>query len=248
MSLQPSFAVYNQLGYIRYERGRWADAAAMYRKAAELAPDSYRALSNLGAVSSLACDFTTSLEAFRQALRLKPDDPHASSNLGLALLWTDRAAEAVSPLEKASRTAPDDFEIWSVFGEVLAQTGQAARSSDGYAHAITLSREAIRLNPRNAMAHAVLGASLARTANFEDGAREIEAALAIDGEDAAVLADAAVVAALRGRKAEALAWLRKAVAAGYCPQIFARQPEFASFRDTPEFQSIVAAPRKADGS
>ena len=91
-------------------------------------------------------------------------------------------------------------------------------------------------------------AALARTGHLDDGAKELQAALRIDPEDSMALAEAGVVAALRGRSAEALATLRKAVAAGYCPQILARQPELASLRESPEFQSIVAAPRKAAGS
>ena len=43
-------------------------------------------------------------------------------------------------------------------------------------------------------------------------------------------------------------FLRKAVAAGYCREIITRQPEFARFRDNPDFRSIVAAPQKAAGS
>ena len=61
------------------------------------------------------------------------------------------------------------------------------------------------------------------------------------------MSDAATVAALAGRDADALALLRQAVALGYCAEILARQPEFERFRDDPEFRSIIAAPRKAAG-
>jgi hypothetical protein len=68
------------------------------------------------------------------------------------------------------------------------------------------------------------------------------------GKDPVAFADAATVAALAGRDDDALALLRKAVAAGYCPEILTRQPEFARFRDKPDFRAIVAAPRKTAGS
>ena len=51
-----------------------------------------------------------------------------------------------------------------------------------------------------------------------------------------------------GKPDEALAFLRRAVDAGYCRQILGRQPEFASLRGSPEFESIVAGPRKAAGT
>ncbi len=248
IAIQPSFAVYNQLGYIRSDRSRWADAAAMFRKASELAPDSYRALSNLGGVSALDCDFTTALPAFQRALKIRPNDPSTTSNLGLALLWTGRVPEAVASLGAAALGAPGDFEVWGAYGDALAESGAKEKAAAAYEKSIVLAREALKLNPRDAAAHAVLGASLARTGRLDEGTREIEAALAINGEEAMALADAALIAALRNRPAEALAWLKKAVDAGYCPQILARRPEFAALRESPEFKSIIAAPRNAAGS
>jgi len=73
-------------------------------------------------------------------------------------------------------------------------------------------------------------------------------ALAIDAKDPSILVDAAVVAALAGRKPEALDWLRKGVEAGYCRGIISRQEEFEPFRKDPDFQRIIAAPPKAAGS
>ncbi len=247
-ALQPSFAVFNQLGALHADRGRWSEAAAMFRRATEVAPDSYRAYSNLGGVSVLGCDFGTALPALRKALQLKPDDPVAASNLGLTQLWAGRPGEAVATLETASRNAPANFQVWGAFGDALAETGAKERAAQAYARAIELAHGAIRLNPRDAAAHSVLGTSFARTGRTEEAVGEIQTALSLDDKQPSVLADAATVAALRGKSQEALGWIRKAVDAGYCRQIIARQPEFASLRESPEFQSIVAAPRKTAGS
>ncbi len=247
-ALQPSFAVFNQLGALHADRGRWSEAAAMFRRAAEVAPDSYRAYSNLGGVSVLGCDFGTALPALRKALELKPDDPIAASNLGLTQLWTGRPGEAVATLETASRNAPANFQVWGAFGDALAETGAKERAAQAYGRAIELAQGAVRLNPRDAAAHSVLGTSFARTGRTEKAVGEIQTALSLDDKQPNVLADAATVAALRGNSQEALGWIRKAVDAGYCRQIIARQPEFASLHSSPEFQSIVAAPRKTAGS
>jgi Flp pilus assembly protein TadD len=138
--------------------------------------------------------------------------------------------------------------VWGAYADALAETGAKKRAADAYEKTIALAREALRLNPRDAAAHSVLGASLARNGRAEEGARAIESALAIDPERATTLADAATVAALRGRAADALPWLKKAVAAGYCPQVLAREPVFGSLHESPEFQTIVAVPRRAAGS
>ena len=49
--------VFNQLGASYYDRGRYAEAADMFRRAAQAAPDSYWALSNLGGSRDDALQF-----------------------------------------------------------------------------------------------------------------------------------------------------------------------------------------------
>ncbi len=127
-------------------------------------------------------------------------------------------------LEVASRNAPNDFQVWVAFGDSLAETGQRERAGEAFARAIQLARSALSLNPQNAAAHAALGTSLARSGQADQGARELETAIALDDKQPSVFADAATVAALRGRPEEALRWIRRAVDSGYCRQIIGRQP------------------------
>ena len=78
IELEPSFAVFNQLGAWYYDFGRYAEAADMFRRASRTAPDSYWALSNLGGAETMRCNFPAALAAFRQALELDPKDPTAA--------------------------------------------------------------------------------------------------------------------------------------------------------------------------
>ena len=245
--LQPSFAVFNQLGALYAARGHWSEAAGMFRKATEVAPDSYRAWSNLGGVETMRCNFGAALVGFKQATRLAPNDPIIASNLGLTQLWTGNASEAVINLEAATRRAPYDFQVWGNLGDALRETGAKQRAAEAYGRSILLAREALKLNPAAAEAHSFLATGLAKTGRPDEAADEIKRAVALGDKDPNLLADAAVIAAAAGRNTEALGWLRKAVAAGYCPSIIARQPEFATLRESPEFRSIIAAPRGAAG-
>jgi Flp pilus assembly protein TadD/TolB-like protein len=248
--LQPaSFAAYNQLGGFFADRGRWADAAAMFRKAASLAPDSYRALSNLGGVSAMSCDFTAALDAYGKALALRPDNPIAASNMGVTQLWMGRSAEAVASLEIAARYAPNEYEVHANLGDAFrALGGQEARAGEAYARSVALAREQLRLNSRDAKAHSYAASGLAKTKHAAEAAEEMKKALALDAKEPSILVDAAVVAVLAGRKTEATDWLRRAVSAGYCRVVIARQPEFEALRNDPAFQAIVAAPPRAAGS
>jgi TolB-like protein/Flp pilus assembly protein TadD len=249
IELQPSsFAAYNQFGAFFAARGRWKEAAEMFRKAASLAPDSYRAFSNLGGVSTMSCDFPAALEAYGKALALRPDNPIAASNLGVTQLWMGRYAEALASLELAARYAPNDYLVRANLGDAYrAVRGKEAKAIESYMRSIVLAREQLRLNSRDAIAHSYAATGLAKTNHAAEAAEEMKQALDLDPKEPSILLDAAVVAALAGRTAEAIGSLRKAVDAGYCPAIIARQPEFERFRKDPEFQTIIAAPPRAAG-
>jgi Flp pilus assembly protein TadD/TolB-like protein len=249
VALQPSFGAYNQLGAFYAESNRWSEAAQQLRQTVRLWPDSPRALGNLGGVLMNGCDAAGALDVLRKAVAIHPNDPFVTSNLGLTQLWTGHSAEAVASLERATRGAPNDYQIWSNLGDAYRSTpGSAARAQEAYARSVALARDQLRINAQDAEARAAIATGLAKTGHTAEASEEIRKALAIEDKSADVLADAAAVAALDGRAADALDWLRKAVGAGYCRTTIARQPEFASLRDNPEFRSIIAAPRSAAGS
>jgi serine/threonine protein kinase/Flp pilus assembly protein TadD len=245
IELQPaSFAGYNQLGALLYRRGRYADAADMFRKAARLEPDSYRALSNLGGARTMTCDFSGATDAYRKALALSPTHPSALSNLGLNLLWTGHPAEAVELLEKAANVSPNQFDVRGNLGDAYrAIRGQEAKATEAYTRSVALAREQLRLNPRDFRAQSFVASGLARTGHPDEADKEIRRALDLAPNEPEILADAAVVAVLAGRDSEALDLVKKAVAAGYCGAIIARQPEFEKFHANEGFQQLTRGPR-----
>ena len=60
-------------------------------------------------------------------------------------------------------------------------------------------------------------------------------------EDENVLEAAAAAAMVLGKKAEALAWLQKAVSRGYGLVEIQRDPDFATLRSEPEFRKLALA-------
>ncbi len=241
------FAPYNELGAMFAERGRYRDAARVFRSLTELAPDSYRAFSNLGGTLQMDCDFEGAATAYRKALEIGPTNATAASNLGMNQLWRGRAVEAVGFLEKASRERPSDFQIWGNLGDAYRAASRSEDAARAYGRSIELASEQLLLNARDPAAHSFLATSLARTGRVAEAGPHVLKAIDLGHGDPNILLDAAVVAALAGRRAESIEWLRKAVAGGYCRQIVSRQPEFEPLRSDPAFQTIVAAPRKAAG-
>ena len=248
VALQPSFATENQLGAFYADAGHWDKAADQFRKTVRLWPDSPRALNNLGGVLINACDAAGAMETFRKALAVAPNDPSVASNLGLTQLWTGHFAEAVASLERAVQRSPNDYQVWSNLGDGYRGAAQPERANQAYERSIALAREQLRVDPKDAQALAAVATGLARTGHTAQASLEMQKALALDESDPNLLSDAAIVSALDKRTSDALAWMRKAVAAGYCRSTIARQPEFAQLRENPEFRSIIAAPRAAAGS
>jgi tetratricopeptide (TPR) repeat protein len=248
--LEPSFAAISQLAILYFDLGRYGEAADTFRRAGRAAPDSYAAWSNAGAAETMRCNYPAALEAYRKALALDPKRPEAAANQGMTELWTGHTAEAVATLERAAQNSPKSFATWGNLGDAYRWAqAPAGKSEAAYEQSIALAREQLRVNPDDADALAFLATGLARTGHADAAAEPMQHALAAAAEkDPAAFADAAIVAALAGRDKDALAMLRKAVSAGYCPEILTRQPEFARLRDNPDFRSIVASPQKAAGS
>jgi Flp pilus assembly protein TadD/TolB-like protein len=249
IALQPSsFSAYNHLGAFYAHLGRYRDSAGMFRQASRLAPDSYWAWSNLGGVLAMDCDFNPALEAFARALALRPNNAAAASNLGVTQLWMGRYDDAAASLEVAARNNPNDFRIQTNLGDARRAAGKGTDAGANYARSLALAQEQLRLNARDAQAHSYAATSLAKMGRAKEADDQMRQALAIDSKDPGILVDAAVVAALAGRDADAIGWLRKAVESGYCRSIIARQAEFERFHGDSQFQAIVAAPPRAAGS
>ena len=160
-----------------------------------------------------------------------------------------RETDAVRDLEIASRNSPNSFAVWGNLGDAYRRTKANEKADAAYQRSIALARERLSVNPSDTDALGVLATSLAKTGRTAEAADPIRRSLdAAKDQDPVVLSDAATVAALAGRDEEALRFLRRSAALGYCADIFARQPEYERLREKPEFRSIIAAPQKATRS
>jgi tetratricopeptide (TPR) repeat protein len=226
------------------DRGRWI-AGADVPKASPLAPDSYRAFSNLGGVSTMSCGFPrrSGLAAGRSCCGRTRRLPR---RFGRDAALTGRYGNhRVAGARR--QVLSENFQIQANLSDAYRAVKEADERTAAATRSIALAREQLRLNPRDAIAHSYAATGLAKTNHAAEAAAEVKEALDLDPKEPSILLDAAVVAALAGQPAEAMDSLRKAVALGYCRTIIARQPEFERFRKDPAFQAIVAAPPRAAG-
>jgi tetratricopeptide (TPR) repeat protein len=240
IALQPSFwAGYSKLGGFYFNRGQYAQAAEMFRRVTELSADNARAFGNLGAAYQNAGAFDKALEAYHRSLALEPT--HLTySNIGTLEYVLGHYKNAADAFEKAIQITPGHFQLWVNLGDAYRWTkGLEGKAPAAYARAIELSRDELKVNPKDPFVLAHLGVCLAKTGKIQQARGPTQLALSLAPKNPEVLCLAAATANLEGRSAEALERIRRAVEAGYSRAIIARDPDFTNLRSESAFRETM---------
>src|SRR5438552_756807 len=96
----------NNLGNVRADQSKLAEAIEHYRQALHINPEHASAHYNLANVLAQQGMLAEASEHHRQALRLKPDYADAHNNLGLALAQQGKLAEVVEHSRRAKDAGP----------------------------------------------------------------------------------------------------------------------------------------------
>ena len=231
--------VYGRYGRFCYTRGRYEDAARLFADQARLLPNAPRAFSNLGAAQQALGHYEAAMTAYQQSIAIQPTSG-GYSNLGTCQFYLGRYVDAAATYEKASALTPNDYRLWANLGDAYRWApGQRERAVAAFDRAVRLAREAITVNPNDAIARAVAAACLAKRGDAAAASAELKLALQSDPTNGSVLYQAAVVTNIRGDHDEALAWLGRAIASGRSPSEAARDPELSNLRDDPRFRNAL---------
>lgn len=125
-------------------------AAAAYREALVLRPDSAELWSNLGLMQHESGEYSPAAEAFRAALRLNQALFVPNLFLGLDLLQLKRPREAIPYLLASEKLKPDDPQPALALGRAFHALWEPEKSDRWY-------RRALVLSPRNGEAWYGLG-------------------------------------------------------------------------------------------
>ena len=133
--LEPYVDTYAALGALAEVEGKYADAAALYKKAIELDPDNYRAWGNLGSAYLWGGNHEESRQAYRKAAELANAEQSRSPNnpsliVYLAGDYASSGQGEKSPvlIRKALALSPNDPEIEFRAGETYEILGQRAKA------------------------------------------------------------------------------------------------------------------------
>ncbi|PSN19601.1 hypothetical protein C7271_06470 [filamentous cyanobacterium CCP5] len=155
LKLHPSAEIYNNLGIVLHQQGKFDAAIAIYSKALTLNPDLAEAHFNLGMSYYQQHQINEAIHAYESAVQLRPNYPQAHRQLGKALQKAERLAEAVKACQHALEYAPNDDSTYFLLGLIFAQQNQPEQAQAAYL-------QALKHNPENAQAYYNLGVLLSR--------------------------------------------------------------------------------------
>jgi tetratricopeptide (TPR) repeat protein len=173
--LGASPGLYGEQGWIHFEQGRYEDAEADFRAAAERAPEDAGARVNVawalvrqGGDDALA----RATASCRQALQLDPELATAFGCLGVIAFKQGRIREAEAYLLRSIRADPANG-CYADLGALYVQMGR-------YDEAKTTLGKALESSPDDAYAHGEMGKLYLKTDQVREAIREFRQAAASD--------------------------------------------------------------------
>lgn len=171
--------VHNLFGRAYRETNYPDEAIEEFKKTLALNPKYPRAHYNLGLTYLLKDGELKIKEAekeFRTELAMNPDEFLAIYNLGLVCVVERKHQEAVSLLEKAARLRPKNPDVCLFLGNAYHGAGQFAKAIESLRKSMALNPHLDKISPHAAEAHFLLGQSLVRVGQIEEGEKELEIA------------------------------------------------------------------------
>jgi tetratricopeptide (TPR) repeat protein/predicted Ser/Thr protein kinase len=238
IELRPHYwAGYNWLGAFYYRHVRLREAAEMFNQVVALAPDSFLGYSNLGATYVEQAHYADAIKVLEQSIAIRPSD-YGYTNLGNAYFFLRRYEEADQAYKQAIELAEKDSLLWWNLGDGYYWTpGKRTQSVAAYRQGINIAEEELRVNPNNSYSYGVLAICRAMLGEKKLALDALGSGLRLSPADPFLLFQAALVYNQFGQSNEAIAWLKKAQAAGYSQ---------ARIRDYPNFDSLWTNPRSQE--
>jgi len=172
---------------------RFAEAEQQYRQAAQLDPTDARSYAGLGNVYLDQKRFNEAVEQYVHAIKLKPDYSDALMPLGYALVSLNRFPEAIENYHQALKVEPGNPEIHNNLGYLYNQSERHEEARVACLEAIRLLGETGEAYKQGfqtrqevlAQAYKNLGNAYSGLNDFEQAAKALRQATAIEPKSAA---------------------------------------------------------------
>ncbi len=145
---------------------------------------------------------------YTAARALRPETGH---ELAHALEARGRGAEAIAVFQDLVVLRPGNGRHWSCLGNLLKTRGDRAGADAALDKAVAALREAIRLKPEFAYAHANLGVALMRQGKLDEAIAEDREAIRLRPDDGTTHFNLGTALGRQGKLDEAIVALREAI-------------------------------------
>jgi len=230
---------YNTLGMAYAQLGQNRKASDAFRRVVELAPDSALGNENLGGVNYRAGKFNDAIVAFEKALKIEPSESRYLG-LGRTYLYLGRGADAVAAFMKAVDLGPNDHKALGGLADGYRWSGDKDKAKATYEKAIGLALKELRAKPRDASTMGYLALYYAKNGDSSKALDSVHRARSIDAGDRDLMYQEAVVDAIAGQQADALASLRAALQKGYPAELAKNDPQLKNLAPNPDLDKLIA--------
>jgi tetratricopeptide (TPR) repeat protein len=169
-----------EFGDLLVELDDLSGAAAKFRQALDLEPETVRPKIMLGLICSQQGDLESAVRYLESALAEDQHYPGLRSQLGEAELRRGNVYVALRHLSLAIEDDPDDAVAQMAIGNCLLQLGRPSEAAEHF-------KKTIELDPELAGPHHNLGICCFLGGDFEDGIRHCQEALRIEPQNVPVL-------------------------------------------------------------
>lgn len=193
-------------GVAQYNAKNYEAAVESFKKAIEIAPNSYSLNFNLGlSYTYLRNNYEGAAKAFQRVIEIEPTYAEAYRWLGLSLDSLNRKDEAIEWLKKGVRAVPDNARLWYNLGERML----ASPKEEG--GALGILQHSVELDPKCMDCQWRLGDAFMTVKEWDAAIRSYEAALQFDPHDGRLMPYPRLITAYvnAGKYAEAVALYKK---------------------------------------
>ncbi|HLG15745.1 MAG TPA: protein kinase [Blastocatellia bacterium] len=237
---------YNLLGICYYTFGRYQDAAEQFRRVVSIQPDNYRGYDTLGVMYLLLGRYEDAISMHERAIGIYEND-RSYSNLGTCYFYLGRYEDAITAYRAGIDLNPRNDNLHRNLSDAYSRVGRHAEAEEQLKLAVDLLRENLSINATNAEMLGRLAVYQAKLQNSRDAHDAAERAIALEPHNTTIKYQRAVVNALSGRHAEAVAYLSDALSHGYSRADAQRDPDLEVLRELNEYKVLFAPPKCESG-
>jgi protein O-mannosyl-transferase len=202
----------SNLGRVVARPGRFPEAETHVRRAIALRPERPGPHENMGTIMLAQGQYREAEEHFRRAATLHPDRAASRNALGVALASQGRDREAEAEFQEAARLSPRLVDAPANLGVLHARHGRLEEAITSLRRALALDsgRAGVRIDLGRALRGRAI--ELAREGRFDEAARLWQEASPLAGDEPDLLRGLGRALVERGKGAEAIPVLERAVA------------------------------------